>query len=185
MIERSRTSIHFLSFQNSWTYYVEQDTSWNWIFILAITTFGSRKETNGKECLPLIKDTTVIHSDHKNLTYFRSAQKLNCWQARWSLYLSKFDLQLIHVPGNKMIVSNALSYRADHCSGNEHNNKDITLLLDRLFVNSIDSEPILHVLINLIDTELQEKIANSKDLDTSAAKALKLLLKDQILFKTT
>ena len=32
--------------------------------------------------------TTIIHSDHKNLTYFRTAQKLNQRQARWSLYLS-------------------------------------------------------------------------------------------------
>jgi len=77
-----------------------------------------------------------------------------------------------------MVVSDALSQRADHCSENEHNNEDIILLPDRLFVNFIDSEPILHILINLIDTELQEKIANSKDLDTSAAKALKLLLED-------
>jgi len=77
-----------------------------------------------------------------------------------------------------MIVSDALSRRADHCSGNEHDNEDITLLSDCLFVNSIDSEPILHILINLIDTKLQEKITNSKDLDMSAAEALKLLLKD-------
>jgi len=33
-------------------------------------------------------------------------------------------------------------------------------------------------LINLINTELQEKIANAKNLDTSAAEALKLLLED-------
>jgi len=122
--------------------------------------------------------TTVVHSDHKNLTYFRSAQKLNRRQARWSLNLSEFDLQLVHVPGKKMIVSDALSRRTDHSSGNERDNEDITLLPNHLFANTIDSEPILHVLINLIDTELQEKIANAKNLDTSAAEALKLLLED-------
>src|ERR1700678_4740712 len=42
--------------------------------------------------------TTVIHSDHKNLTYFRTAQKLNRQQARWSLYLSEFDVKLVHMP---------------------------------------------------------------------------------------
>ena len=31
--------------------------------------------------------TTVIFSDHKNLTYFREARKLNQRQAWWSLYL--------------------------------------------------------------------------------------------------
>src|SRR5258708_18990314 len=28
-----------------------------------------------------------IHTDHKNLSYFREAHKLNCHQAQWSLYL--------------------------------------------------------------------------------------------------
>ena len=32
-------------------------------------------------------NTTVIFSDHKNLTYYREAQKSNRRQARWSLYL--------------------------------------------------------------------------------------------------
>ena len=47
--------------------------------------------------------TTVIFSDHKNLMYFRTAQKLNDRQARWSLYLSEFDIKLIHLLGLKMI----------------------------------------------------------------------------------
>ena len=53
--------------------------------------------------------TTIIFSDHKNLTYFRMAQKLNDRQARWSLYLLEFDIKLIHLPGSKMIQSDALS----------------------------------------------------------------------------
>jgi hypothetical protein len=40
-----------------------------------------------------------IWTDHKNLEYFRVAQKLNCQQARWSLYLSCFDFTLYHKPG--------------------------------------------------------------------------------------
>jgi len=52
---------------------------------------------------------TVILSDHKNLTYFRTAQKLNRRQAHWSLFLSEFDLKLIHTPRSKMIQSDALS----------------------------------------------------------------------------
>jgi hypothetical protein len=47
--------------------------------------------------------TTIVYSDHKTLTYFRTAQKLNDRQARWSLYLSGFDLKLIHLPGMKMV----------------------------------------------------------------------------------
>jgi len=40
-----------------------------------------------------------IWTDHKNLEYFMTAKKLNCHQARWSLYLVRFDFKLIHRPG--------------------------------------------------------------------------------------
>ena len=33
----------------------------------------------------------VVWTDHKNLEYFRSAKKLNRRQARWSLFLARFD----------------------------------------------------------------------------------------------
>ena len=37
-----------------------------------------------------------IWTDHKNLEYFMTAKKLNRRQARWSLYLSRFDFVLHH-----------------------------------------------------------------------------------------
>jgi RNase H-like domain found in reverse transcriptase/Reverse transcriptase (RNA-dependent DNA polymerase) len=52
---------------------------------------------------------TVVYSDHKNLKYFQTAQKLNDQQARCLLYLSGFDIKLIHLPGMKMVQSDALS----------------------------------------------------------------------------
>ena len=51
----------------------------------------------------------TIFSDHKNLMYFRQVQKLNRRQACWSLFLSQFDLKLIHIPGSQMVKSDALS----------------------------------------------------------------------------
>ena len=53
--------------------------------------------------------TTIMLSDHKNLTYYREAKKLNRRQAQWSLYLSEFDVKLVHTPGNKMVQSDTLS----------------------------------------------------------------------------
>ena len=53
--------------------------------------------------------TTIVHTDLQNLTYFKSAQKLNWRQAQWALYLLEFDLKLVHIPGAKMIQSDALS----------------------------------------------------------------------------
>ncbi len=109
--------------------------------------------------------TITVLSDHKNLTYFRKAQKLNRRQARWSLFLSEFDLQLVHVPGTKMVVADALSRRPDLCPEEDHDNEDIVMLPDNLFVN-------------LIDIDLQERVITSDSYDADAANALKLLLED-------
>src|SRR6202142_2889285 len=73
-----------------------------------------------------------VWTDHKNLEYFRTAQKLNRRQARWSLYLSRFDFTLHHKPGKSMGKPDALSRRVDHGSGKE-DNRDITLLSPDLF----------------------------------------------------
>ena len=107
--------------------------------------------------------TTIVLSDHKNLTYYREAKKLNRRQARWSLYLSEFDVKLVHTPGSKMIQSDALSRRPDLCPEEDNDNEDIVMLPNDMF-------------LNLIDVDLQEKIAISDDLDGNAAEALKLLL---------
>ena len=105
--------------------------------------------------------TTVILSDHKNLTYYCEAKKLNWWQARWSLYLSEFDVKLVHTP--KMVQSDALSRWPDLCPDDDTDNKNMIMLPDNMF-------------LNLIDMDLQQKIAMTDDLDGSAAEALKLLL---------
>jgi hypothetical protein len=71
-------------------------------------------------------------TDHKNLEYFQVAQKLNCRQARWSLYLSRFDFTLHHKPGQSMGKPDALSRWADHGSG-QGDNDNLTLLAPELF----------------------------------------------------
>jgi hypothetical protein len=73
-----------------------------------------------------------IWTDHKNLEYFRVAQKLNRRQARWSLYLSRFDFTLHHKPGQSMGKPDALSRRADHRSG-QGDNDNLMLLAPELF----------------------------------------------------
>ena len=44
------------------------------------------------------KHTIEILNDHQNITYFQGSQNLNHQQARWSLFLSRFDFLLIHRP---------------------------------------------------------------------------------------
>jgi hypothetical protein len=73
-----------------------------------------------------------IWTDHKNLEYFRVAQKLNRRQARWSLYLSRFDFTLHHKPGRSMGKPDTLSRQADHGSG-QGDNDNLMLLAPELF----------------------------------------------------
>ena len=113
----------------------------------------------------------IIYSDHKNLTYFRTAQKLKCRQARWSLLLSEFDIKLIYLPGDILILSDTLSRRPDFVPDKDTDNKNMVLLPDKLFRST-------SLTIHLIDIDLQWKIANSNDLDMEAIKAIELLLGD-------
>jgi hypothetical protein len=73
-----------------------------------------------------------IWTNHKTLEYFRVAQKLNYQQARWSLYLSRFDFMLHHKPGRSMGKPDALSRQADHGS-RQGDNDNLTLLAPELF----------------------------------------------------
>ena len=109
--------------------------------------------------------TTIVFSDHKNLTYFRTAQKLNDRQARWSLYLSEFDIKLIHLPGSKMIQSDTLSRRPDHGIEGQLEEEETIMLPENMF-------------INLLDADLQERILNGKELDIDVKNAMETLLQE-------
>ncbi|ESK81319.1 reverse transcriptase-rnase h-integrase [Moniliophthora roreri MCA 2997] len=80
----------------------------------------------------------VVLSDHKNLTYFWTAQKLNRRQARWSLFLSEFDLGLVHVPGKSMTQANALSRWSNEEDDVDTDNENVIVLPERLFIRGID-----------------------------------------------
>uniref|UniRef100_A0A671X748 Gypsy retrotransposon integrase-like protein 1 n=1 Tax=Sparus aurata TaxID=8175 RepID=A0A671X748_SPAAU len=51
----------------------------------------------------------VVWSDHKNLSYLRSARRLNSRQARWALFLGRFNFTLTYRPGPKNLKPDALS----------------------------------------------------------------------------
>ena len=50
-----------------------------------------------------------IHSDHKNLSYFRKAQLLKPRHARWAEFLSQFNFSISHIAGEANAVADALS----------------------------------------------------------------------------
>jgi len=57
-----------------------------------------------------------------------SNQKLNRQQARWALYLSRFDFILKHVPGSRIGKADGLSKRPDWEVGGDKDNEEQTLV---------------------------------------------------------
>ena len=55
-----------------------------------------------------------IWLNHQNLIFFRTAQKLTRRQARWALFMTRFDFVLYHKLGKTMQAEDPLSKRADH-----------------------------------------------------------------------
>jgi RNase H-like domain found in reverse transcriptase/Reverse transcriptase (RNA-dependent DNA polymerase)/dUTPase len=73
-----------------------------------------------------------IWTNHKNLTYFRSPQKLNQRQAHLMQELSNYHFTLHHIPGEKNVKADTLSRLAEYKKG-EEDNKDLILSKDHLF----------------------------------------------------
>jgi len=69
-----------------------------------------------------------IWMNHKNFEYFMSNQKLNKQQARWVLFLSRFDFILKYVPGRRIGKVDGLSRRPDWRKGVERDNEDRMLV---------------------------------------------------------
>ena len=100
-----------------------------------------------------------IQTNHKNLECFMKVQKLNKKQARWILYLSRFDFTLKHVLGTKMRKTDRLSGRLDWKVGIENNNNN------QVFIKNYQICNLSEVVIEGSEVDILEKIriARSKD----------------------
>jgi len=110
-----------------------------------------------------------IWTDHKNLEYFIKAQKLNRRQARWALYLSRFDFALKHVLGSKMGKADSLSRRPDWEVGVERDNENETLVKPEWL--EVQRTEGVEVIIERVD--LLEKIKQLRVKDNEVIKAVK------------
>ena len=109
----------------------------------------------------------TIYSDHKNLKYWQDPRKISPRQARWRLILEEYTYDIHNRPGSQMIQSDALSRRPDLCQDPDEPEL-VTMLPKEVFVS----------LINLIDTDLQDKILSSDRNDEEANQALETLLQE-------
>ena len=86
-------------------------------------------------------------------------QKLNWRQARWALYLSRFDFTLKHVPGTRIGKADGLSRRPDWKVGVDKDNENQIIIKDN-WLHRLEE-----VIIEGPEIEIIEKIkkARSKD----------------------
>jgi len=109
-----------------------------------------------------------IWTDYKNLEYFMKAQKLNRRQARWALYLSRFDFALKHVPGSKMGKADSLSRRPDWEVGVERDNEDETLVKPEWL--KVRRTETVEIIVDGVD--LLEEVRKLKVKDDEVVKAV-------------
>jgi len=109
-----------------------------------------------------------IWTDHKNLQYFMTSQKLNRRQAQWALYLSRFNFTLKHVPGKSMGKADGLSRRPDWQEGVEKDNKDRTLIRPE-WVRGVETV--------IEEGDLRERIKKAQEGDEKVVKAVEELKK--------
>ena len=110
--------------------------------------------------------TIEVHTDHKNLEYFKTARDLTRRQARWALFLTRFNYQLHAIKGTTNHAADALSRRVDHRTSDNDNEAQV-LLPPHLFINTITIP---------IDRALRDKLKAAKDRDKQVFDALETIL---------
>ena len=110
-----------------------------------------------KEMLAIIKATECwrhyleatpyafeIHTDHNNLTYFMKSQNLSKQQARWQLWMSRFNYSLVYQKGTAMHVAYPLSRHSDHYVHSSEDNKEQVLLQPKSVNKIVDASEKSH-----------------------------------------
>ena len=163
-----------------------EDGKWRPVAFISksLNTTERNYEIHDKEMLAVIRCLEVwrhyleeaklefkIWTDHKNLQYFMTSQKLNHRQARWALYLSQFNFTLKHVLGKSMEKADRLSKRLDWQEGVEKDNKDQKL---------IKPEWIREAETMIEEGNLKERIKKAQEGDEKVVKAVEELKRAEI-----
>ena len=103
------------------------------------------------------------------------AQKLNRRQARWSLYLSRFDFALKHVAGKSMGRADSLSRRVDWAEEVEKDNENQVMVKEEwLEVRAMEQ------LIEGLDEGIIKKIKEARDKDEEVIKVVEEMKKAEV-----
>ena len=95
------------------------------------------------------------------------AQKLNQKQARWLLYLSRFDFTLKHVVGKSIGRTDSLSRRVDWAEGVERDNKNQVILKEEQL-----EVKVMEQLVEGPEKEIVKRIKEARDKDEEVIKVV-------------
>ena len=109
-----------------------------------------------------------VWTDHKNLEYFMSNQKLNRRQVQWTLYLSRFNFVLKHIAESKIEKADGLSRRPDWEVGIEKDNEEQTLVKKEWL--EVKRVRVAEVIIEGVD--LLDKVRKCEAKDDEVVKAM-------------
>ena len=102
------------------------------------------------------------------------AQKLNRRQARWTLYLSRFDFVLKHMPGISMGKADRLSRRPDWKEEVDKNNKNQIIIKDN-WLHRLEK-----VIIEGPEVDILEKIKKARSRDKDVVKIVEEIKKAKV-----
>ena len=100
------------------------------------------------------------------------AQKLNRRQARWSLYLSRFNFALKHVAGKSMGRADSLSRRVDWAEGVEKDNENQVMVKEEWL-----EVRVMEQLIEGPDEGIIKKIKEARDKNEKVIKVVEEMKK--------
>ena len=100
------------------------------------------------------------------------AQKLNRRQARWSLYLSRFDFALKHVASKSMERADSLSRRVDWAEGVEKDNENQVMVKEEWL-----EARAMERLIERPEEEIMKRIKETRDKNEEVIKMVEEMKK--------
>ena len=103
------------------------------------------------------------------------AQKLNRRQARWSLYLSRFDFALKHIAGKSMGRADSLSRRVDWAEGVEKDNENQVILKEEWL-----EVRVMEQLVEELEEEIVKKIKKVRDKNEEVIKVVNEMKKAEV-----
>ena len=101
--------------------------------------------------LILTKELFIIKTNHKNLTYWKSPQKLTGRMACWHEKLQDYNFKILHIPGKNNTLADTLSQPNNN--EQEVQDRQLLLILPKTFLNIADADLVDSLEALIVDSQ--------------------------------